>query len=100
MCPGVTFQTLFCYIGYFDDVDHTDHSSFSLPFFLEGKTIYATTHKQTKQKYSSLPRQTTLCEFQNVNKQSRLSIPKPQNVNKQLRLSIPKPMLTGCLTPK
>ena len=28
------------------------------------------------------------------------SIPKPQNVNKQLRLSIPKPMLTGRLTPK
>ena len=51
--------------------------------------MYATTHKQTKQKNSSLRRQiwmTTLRKF--------------QNVNKELRLSIPKPMLTGRLTPK
>ena len=33
-------------------------------------------------------------------KQTIKSIPKPENVNKQLRLSIPKPMLTGRLTPK
>ena len=62
---------------------HTDH--FSLPFFLETEKTYATTHKQNKQKNSSLRRQiwmTTLREFQNVNKQLSLSIPKPQNVNK------------------
>ena len=58
------------------------------------------TNKQVEN--SSLLRQvwtTTLCKFQNVNKQSRLSISKPQNVNKQLRLSIPKSMLTGHLIP-
>ena len=48
------------YLKYY----HTDHSSLSLPFFLEPKKIYATTHKQTKQK--------NLREFQNVNKQSRV----------------------------